>query len=69
MDPLQYGEMLDYSQQNSKLHVSVNQSGNVVMVPSSQDSMEASSSPDSLSHHVTTHIITPEQVGTLYYTH
>lgn len=60
MDPLQYQEILNYSQQNSKLQVSVNSSGNVVMVPV----VEAESPTDSLSQHVTTHIITPEQVST-----
>lgn len=57
MDPLQY-QMLDYSQQGSKLQVSMNSSGNVVMVPVEADS----STDDSLSQHITTHIITPEQV-------
>lgn len=60
MDPLQYQEILDYSQQNSKLQVSVNSSGNVVMVPVRQ--LEDDSPTESLSQHVTTHIITPEQV-------
>ena len=60
MDPLQYQEILDYSQQGSKLQVSMNSSGNVVMVPVDADS----STDDSLSQHITTHTITPEQVLT-----
>lgn len=68
MDPIQYQEMLNYSQQNSKLQVSVNSSGNVVMVPVVHLGSSEPQSPselDSLSQHVTTHIITPEQVGGL----
>ena len=62
MDPLQYQEILNYSHQGSKLQVSVNSSGKVVMVPVVH--LGDSPSPtDSLSQHVTTHIITPEQVG------
>ena len=66
MDPIQYQEILDYSQQSSKLQVSVNSSGNVVMVPVLHlgGEGEAQSSPDddSLSQHVTTHIITSDQL-------
>lgn len=62
MDPAQYREILAYSQQNSKLQVSVNSSGNVVMVPVVHLG-EVQSPTDSLSQHITTHIITPEQVG------
>lgn len=61
MDPAQYQEILNYSQQNSKLQVSLNSSGNVVMLPVIHMG-EAPSPTDSLSQHVTTHIITPEQV-------
>lgn len=63
MDAVQYQEILAYSQQNSRLQVSVNSSGNanVVMVPVVHLG-EAQSPTDSLSQHVTTHIITPEQV-------
>ena len=59
MESLGYQEILNYSQ-NSKLQVSVNPGGNVVMVPMNQ--LEPRSPTDSLSQHVTTHIITPEQV-------
>ena len=67
MDPIQYQEILDYSQQSSKLQVSVNSSGNVVMVPvlhlGGGGGEEALSPPDdSLSQHVTTHIITSDQL-------
>ena len=62
MDPIQYQEMLDYSQQASKLQVSVNSSGNVVMVPVVQLG-DHTTEVESLSQHVTTHIITPEQVS------
>lgn len=65
MDPIQYQEMLNYSQQGSKLQVSVNSSGNVVMVPVVHlGEAQSPSDVESLSQHVTTHIITPEQVGT-----
>ncbi len=66
MDPLQYHEILNYSQQGSKLQVSVNSSGNVVMVPvvhlGDEDDEDSLSPSESLSQHVTTHIITSEQV-------
>lgn len=61
MDPAQYQEILNYSQQNSKLQVSLNSRGNVVMLPVIHVG-EAQSPTDSLSQHVTTRIITPEQV-------
>jgi ribosomal protein L2 len=65
MDPAQYQEILNYSQHNSKLQASLSSSGNVVMLPVVHVSGggEAQSPTDSLSQHVTTHIITPEQVG------
>ena len=61
MDPAQYQQILDYSQRNSKLQVSLNSGGNVVMLPVVHMG-EVTSPTDSLSQHVTTHIITPEQV-------
>lgn len=61
MDPVQYQEILNYSQQNSKVQLALNSGGNVVMLPVVQLG-EAPSPTDSLSQHVTTHIITHEQV-------
>ena len=57
MDPLHYQEILHYSQQGSKLQM--NHGGNLIMMPVAQ--LEAQS-PTDLSEHVTTQIITPEQV-------
>lgn len=64
MDPQQYQEILNYSQQGSKLQVSVNSSGNVVMVPVVHLDDQSPTDLDQFSQHVTTHIITPEQVRT-----
>ena len=59
MDPIQYQEILQYSQRSSKLQV--NSSGNVVMMPAPQ--LIEAQSPTDLSEHVTTHILTPEQAS------
>lgn len=61
MDPAQYQQILNYTQRNPKIQVSLNSGGNVVMLPVVQMG-EATSPTDSLSQHVTTHIITSEQV-------